>query len=443
MEITLDKIDKTEGLIKVKLKHDDYQPGVSKKIKEYSKKANIKGFRPGKVPPHLIKELYGKSILAEEINQLLSDKLNAYLRESELQFLGEPIPKEDSFNDLVLGTDQAKDFVFEYNVGFAEEFDLKIDQKLKVEKPKIKVDKKVIDETVENLQRQFGEPSNEEIAKAKDVIYGKVSSKDGEIEKEINIDLNELAKGIDKKFIGKKVGDQVEFDPKKLYNDSHKLHHQLDISHDAFDQLKGKLKINIGGISRTNPIPVDQQLFDKTFGEGTVKTEEEFRKKVEEAVSENYQREEEQYFSYQLRKQLIEKAKIKLPDNFLKKWLVKSDEKITDDVLSEEYDSYSSEVKWSLIKNKIIKDQEIKAENEEVIAAAKDLISAQFGQAGLGNQMGDKLDMFAQNYLQAENGDNYMKLYNQVLNNKVLDYVKSQVNIKDKIVSLDDFRKLS
>lgn len=443
MEITLDKFDKTEGLIKVKLKQDDYQPGVSQKIKEYSKKANIKGFRPGKVPPQLIKELYGKSILAEEINQLLSDKLNAYLRESDLQFLGEPIPKEDSFNDIELGIDQAKDFEFEYNVGFAEEFELKVDQKLKVEKPKIKVDKKVIDETIENLQRQFGEPSNEEIAKVRDIIYGKVTSKNGEIDKEINIDLNDLAKGIDKKFIGKKIGDLVEFDPKKFYTDGHKLHHQLDISHDDFDKLKGKLNINIGGISRTNPIPVDQKLFDKTFGEGAVKTVDEFRKKVEDAVSENYKREEDQYFDYRLRNQLIEKAKIKLPDSFLKKWLAKSDEKITDDVINEEYESYSKEIKWSLIKNKIIKDQAIKAENEEVVAAAKDLIRAQFGQAGLGDQLGDKLDMFAQNYLQAENGENYMKIYNQVLNNKVLEYVKSQINIKDKLVSLEDFRKLS
>ena len=152
MEITLDKIDKTEGLIKVKLKQDDYQPGVTQKIKEYSKKANIKGFRPGKVPPQLIKELYGKSILAEEINKLLSDKLNQYLRESELQFLGEPIPNEEQFQNLELEINQPKDFEFEYNVGFAEDFDLKIDSKVKVDKHKIKVDRKVIDETIENLQ---------------------------------------------------------------------------------------------------------------------------------------------------------------------------------------------------------------------------------------------------------------------------------------------------
>ena len=443
MEITLDKIDKTEGLIKVKLKQDDYQPGVTQKIKEYSKKANIKGFRPGKVPPQLIKELYGKSILAEEINKLLSDKLNQYLRESELQFLGEPIPNEEQFQNLELEINQPKDFEFEYNVGFAEDFDLKIDSKVKVDKHKIKVDRKVIDETIENLQRQFGEPSNPETIAAKDTVYGKVTSKDGSIEKEISVDLNELSKGTDKKFIGKKVEDKVEFDPKKLYVDAHKLHHQLNISHDSFDKLKGKLTLHISGITRNNPIPVDQTLFDKTFGEGAVKTEEEFRNKVEEAVSNNYKNEEEQFFDYRLRNQLMDKTKINLPDSFLRKWLSKSDEKITDEVLKEEYDSYSKELKWSLIKNKVIKDQSLKAENEEVVAAAKELIQAQFGQAGISSQMGDKLDMFAQNYLQGENGENYMKVYNQVLNKKVLDHIKSNITIKEKVVSLDDFRKLS
>ena len=127
----------------------------------------------------------------------------------------------------------------------------------------------------------------------------------------------------------------------------------------------------------------------------------------------------------------------------MRKWLSKSDEKITDEVLKEEYDSYSKELKWSLIKNKVIKDQSLKAENEEVVAAAKELIQAQFGQAGISSQMGDKLDMFAQNYLQGENGENYMKVYNQVLNKKVLDHIKSNITIKEKVVSLDDFRKLS
>lgn len=440
MEITLDKINKTEALIKVKLKEDDYQPSVKQKIKDYSKKANIKGFRAGKVPEGLIRKMYGKSILAEELNTLLSKELNEYIKKSDLQFLGEPLPKEDGFESLEL--DGQKDFEFEYNVGFAEEFDIKIDSKLKIDKHQVKVDDKAISETIENLQRQFGELKDVDKSEAKDTLYGPIKSADGSIDKEISIDLNDIEKSATKKLTGKSIGDEVELDPKKLYSDSHKLHHQLDISHEAFDQLKGKVSFKIEGISRQEPAKIDKDLFDKTFGKDAVKDEKEFREKVKETVSENFKNEEEQFFDYKLRELLVEKAKINLPDDFLKRWLIKTNKDITDEILEKEYKTYANELKWSLIRNKIFKEQGIQVENDEVVEEAKNLIRQQFGQAGMMGQMEDKLDMFAQNYLQAENGDNYMKVYNQVQNQKVFSFLKENITIKDKKVSLDEFRKL-
>ncbi|MFH6984781.1 trigger factor [Marinoscillum luteum] len=439
MDISLDKINKTEAVIKVNLKADDYQPGVAQKIKEYSKKANIKGFRPGKVPLGMIQKMYGKSILLEELNQLLSEKLNAYLRESDLQFLGEPMPKDD-FESIDL--DSQEDFEFAYHVGFAEEFELAINDKLKVDKHSIKIDDKVIGETIENLQKQFGELITAEVSEANDTLYGPIKSADGSIHKEISIDLNDVEKASVKKLTGLKAEDSVELDPKKLYTDSHKLHHQLDISHDAFDLLKGKMTFTVKGINRQVPAEVNQELFDKTFGEGTVKDEKEFKEKVKESVGKSFENEEEQYFDYQLKETLIEKAKINLPDEFLKNWLLKTNDQITPEILQDEYATYAKELKWSLIRNKIVKDQDFKVENDEVVEEAKNLIRKQFGQAGLIGQMEDKLEMFAQNYLQAENGDNYMKIYNQVQNNKVFSYLKENITIKDKKVTMDEFRKL-
>ena len=440
MEITLDKIDKTTGLIKVKLNEADYQPGVNEKIKDYSKKANLKGFRPGKVPTGLIKQMYGKSIKVEEINKLVSDKLNSYLRESDLQFLGEPMPNEADFETIDFDTQ--KDFEFSYNVGWAEDFDLPIDSKVKIDKHSIKIDDKVIDETIENLQRQFGETETAEVTEASDMAYGPIKSKDGEIDKEISIDLKDCEKAAAKKLTGVKVDEEVELDPKKLYTDSHKLHHQLGISHDEFDALKGKLTFTVKGISRQKLAEVNQELFDKTFGEGNVKDEKEFRAKVAESVEGNFKNEEERYFEFQLREKLVDQAKINTPDEFLKDWLVKTNDQITPEVLQNEYQTYVKELKWSLIRNKIVKDQDFKVENEEVIEEAKELIRQQFGQAGLMGQMEDKLDMFAQNYLQAENGDNYMKVYNQVQNKKVFSFIKDNISIKEKKVTMDEFRKL-
>lgn len=439
MEISLDKINKTEALIKVSLKEGDYQPGVTQKIKEYSKKANIKGFRPGKVPVGMIQKMYGKSILLEELNQLLSEKLNTYLRESDLQFLGEPMPKDD-FDAIDL--DNQKDFEFAYHVGFAEEFGLEINDKIKIDKHAIKIDDTVLNETIENLQRQFGEMTTPDTSEAKDTLYGFMKSKDGSVDKEISIDLSDTEKASEKKLIGLKVDDEVEIDPKKLYKDTHKLHHQLGISHDDFEAMKGKLYFTVKGINRQVPAPVDKDLFDKTFGEGAVKDEQEFKEKVKESVGKSFANEEEQYFDYQLKEKLIEKAKINLPNEFLKNWLLKTNDQITPDILQQEYDTYAKELKWSLIRNKIVKDQAFKVENDEVVEEAKNLIRQQFGQAGLIGQMEDRLEMFAQNYLQAENGDNYMKVYNQVQNKKVFDYLKENISIKEKKVTMDEFRKL-
>lgn len=440
MEITLDKIDETTGLIKVKLNEDDYQPGVNEKIKDYSKKANLKGFRPGKVPVGLIKQMYGKSIKVEEINKLVSDQLNSYLRDSDLLFLGEPMPNEKEFETIDF--DNQKDFEFSYNVGFAEEFKLPIDSKFKIDKHSIKIDDTVLDETIENLQRQFGETETAEVTEASDIVYGPMVSKDGAIDKEISIDLKDCEKTAAKKLTGIKVEEAVEVDPKKLYTDSHKLHHQLGISHEDFDNLKGKLTFTVKGISRQKLAEINQDLFDKTFGAESVKDEKEFRAKVAESVENNFKNEEERYFEFQLRDKLVEKAKINIPDEFLKDWLVKTNDQITPEVLQNEYSTYSNELKWSLIRNKVIKEQDFKVENEEVIEEAKELIRQQFGQAGLIGQMEDKLDMFAQNYLQAENGDNYMKVYNQVQNKKVFAFIKESISVKEKKVTMDEFRKL-
>ncbi len=439
MDISLDKIDKTEALIKVSVKESDYQPRVSLKIKDYSKKANIKGFRPGKVPEGLVKKMYGKGILLEELNSIVSESLNSYLRESEYQFLGEPMPKDDF---ETLDFDAQKDYVFEYHVGFAEDFDLTIDSKVKVDKHAIKIDDKVLKETIDNLRRQFGETTTPSESDDKDIVYGDIKSEDGSIDNEVSIDLDDVESGLVKKFIGLKENDEVTFDPKKLYKDSHKLHHQIKMSHDDFEALKTKATFKVKGITRQEPAAMDQELFNKTFGEGTVTDEAAYLEKVRESVGNSFKTEEEQYFDYQLKEHLIEKTKISLPDSFLKSWLLKTNDKITEEILQAEYEAYAKELKWSLIRNKLVKAQSFKVENEDVVEEAKNLIRQQFGNAGLMGQMDDKLDMFAQNYLQAENGDNYMKVHNQVLNQKVFDYLKANITIKEKSISIDEFRNL-
>ncbi|WP_436517501.1 trigger factor [Ekhidna sp. To15] len=438
MDITFDKTEKTQGVIKISVNRADFQPGVDQKIKEYSKTANIKGFRQGKVPTGMIKKMYGNALIVDEINKLVSEKLNAYLREGETQFLGEPLPAE---TDQEFNWENQDSFEFKYEIGFAEPFDLKVDKKVKLEKYFINVDEKVIDETIENLQRQFGEMENPEVSSDKDTLYGQVKSKDGEIDQEISIDLRDVEKGTLKKLVGIKNGVEVEIDIKKSFKHENAIKNQLRLNDEEFKKLK-KLTFTLKAINHYKLASVNQELFDKTFGQGTIKDEAGFRDRVKEIVSQNYSAESDKFFDHQVREKLTDSAKINLPDEFLKKWLIRTNDNITPELMELEYESYSKELKWSLIRNQLVKSKDIKVEHEDVTNEAKELIKKQFAGSGMGNQMDDQLDTFAQNYLQGENGENYMKVFNQVQSNKVLDHVKNEITVKEKTVSLDEFRKL-
>ena len=433
MKISLDKNQKTQGIIKISVNRADFQPNVDQKVKKYSKTANIKGFRPGKVPPGIIRKMYGQALTVEEINKLVSDQLNAYLKEGETSFLGEPIPIQ---KDEVFDWENAESFEFEYEIGFAEPFQIVIDKKLKLDKYLIKIDDQVIDETIENLRQKFGELEHPEIAGERDILHGRI--KHESVNQEVSLDLNGAEETFVKATTGSRVGDTLEIDLKKDFKKKDALKSQLKLSE---DDLK-KLKFEVQKIDHHKLAVVDQELFDKVFGKDIVKDESSFRQRVKDVVARNYKEQEEQYLDYQIQERLIKNTKITLPEAFLKKWLVTSNENMTPELVALEFDSYTKELQWSLIKNQLIKDNEIKAEHEDVINEAKTLIKSQLAGLGVKDQSNDQLDASANSYLQSENGKNYLKVYNQVQNNKVLNFIKEQITIKEKEVTLSEFGDL-
>ena len=439
MDTTIDKIENSEALIKIRLKEDDYQPRVSQKIKDFSKKANIKGFRPGKVPPGLIKSMYGTSFIAEEVNKMISEELNKTLRDSELQFLGEPLSHE---SQPTIDWETQKDFEFVFVIGYADPFEIVLDKKVKVDYNKIKVDEAVINETIENLQKQFGEQTTLEAMGKGDIAYGTVTSSDESINKEVSIDTSKMKDAVSKKMIGLKIGDKIELDLSKAYDDLHDFTHGNRITEAELKAVKNKVTFSVSGITHTEPAKINQEFFDRTFGKDAVASETEFRTKVEETINKNYEAEAKRFFHFKLRETFNEKTSINLPDAFLKRWLRETNENITESILEEEYEQYAKELKWSLIRNKISKDQDLKATYEEVREEAKTMIVQQFGGPAIIEQLGSQLDAMADNYLQSENGDNYMKMHNEILNQKVYAYIEEQITAKEKMVSLDEFRKL-
>ncbi len=440
MDISLDKTENNEALIKISLKQEDYQQGVDQKIKDFSKKANLKGFRPGKVPQGLIRKMYGKSILAEEINRILGEELTKYIRESDLRILGEPMPRRDEME--AINWETQKEFEFTYDAGYAGDFELKVDKKIKVDFAKIKIDDSVIEETIGNLQRQFGEANPAEEVSEGDTIIGQIISESIELDREISIELRECEKAGINKFKGLKVDSTLTIDGKKFFKDAEYITRLAGLTADQVKTAKAKYEFTIKGITHTTPADVNQELFDKTFGAGNVETEEVFREKVNETLAQNYNKESDQLFFIKVKDELVKKAAISLPDAFLKTWLKATNENMTDELLDLEYDQYAKELQWSLISDKISTDNDLKVEHEDVMVEARAQILQQFGGPAIAEQLGDQLDQFANNYLQGENGNNYMKVFNQVKGTKVFEYLKEEITIKEKEVTQEEFRNL-
>lgn len=442
MDITLNKKDNTNASIKIILNEADYQPNVEQKIKEYRKNANIKGFRPGKVPASYIKKLYGKSVLVEEINSLLSKSLTDYIKENDLKILGEPIPNQE--DAAKIDWDNQKDFEFEYTLGLVDEFDIKLDDKFKVEKYVIEVTDKVMKETMDNLTMQHGETESVEESKAEDSLEGKLSTADGEVQEKVVLPIEDAEKKAQKQFVGVKKGDEVKFDIAKTFKSAEAKSRLLGQNETDAEAASGEYILTVSDIKRTKPAEINQELFDKVFGKDAVKTREEFDQKVKETIAENYDRETENLLNRDLVDSLVEKTKFELPDEFLKNWLLLSNEgKITQEQIDKEYDLYTKDLRFNLIKNKIAEanQENIKVEHTDVMDYTKKMIAEQFGAYGMADQLGENMDSFAQNYLQGENGENYRKVYEEMLNKRVLDFIKDKITIKEKKVDLDGFKK--
>lgn len=443
MEITLDKKTNTEGLIKIKLTEGDYQPHVEEKVKDYAKKANIKGFRQGKVPPGVIRKMFGKSILVDEINHLLSHKITDYIKDNNIRILGEPLPNHDKTSTI--DWDAQKDFEFEYQIGMVEDFTYDLSSKTKIKGYSIQVDDKVIDETIADLRKRFGKATYPEVSEGTDALYGDLRPKELTPENEglkkehAVIQIDRVAAAEQSRFTGRKKDEEIEFEPRKVYSDDSLVQDLLGLSGDEAD---GTFVFKVNTISRTEPADLTPELFDRVFGKDVAKTEEEFVNKVRETIAENYKRETNHFLDHQIEDHFVQHTTINMPADFLKTWLKVTDGNITDEVLDQEFEHYVRSLKWDLIKNKIAEDHQIKVEADEVRGKAKEMIVAQFGGQAFADQLNDKLDAIADNYLANENGQNFMRLFNQLRTEKIMNHIKQNITVEEQGVSLEEFKKI-
>ena len=437
MDIQLEKNSSTEALIKIKLKETDYQQKLKEKLKSYSKKANIKGFRPGKVPISLIEKMYGKSILVEEINKILVDSLKDYIKKNDIKIIGDPLPNNEKAKEI--DWDEQKEFDFEYNIGLIDDFEYKLE--FKINKYQIKLDKKTIDEAIDELKVRYGKMTNPEISVEGDSIFGTLSQLGTEFTKDGLIEISKVSKKFRKSFIGIKKEDVVKVDIKKLFNDDKDLVEVTGLSDDEIKTLIGEFEITVKNVNRIEPAEMNQEFFDKIFGEGKVKTEEEFIEEYSKIFEENYDRESEYLLAHQIQEKVLKETKLDIPQDFYKKWILATNEGIKEEDLEKDFEDYIKDLKWTLLKNRIADDNELKIEYADVVESTKKMYEAQFGGIELTEEMDKSMDALVNNYLQQENGKNYMNVFDQLRTEKILDILKQKAEISVKKVTREEFNK--
>ncbi|MFC6859831.1 trigger factor, partial [Zunongwangia atlantica 22II14-10F7] len=411
MNITRENIDELNAVVKVDIAKDDYAPKVEKILKDYRKNANVPGFRKGHVPMGMVKKQYGQAVLVDEVNKLLQENLNKYLTEEKLDVLGNPIPKEQENFDW-----NEDNYTFEFEVGLAPEFEVSLDLEKPVTKYNIVADDTMIDRQIENIQKQYGKLVSKDEVEEGDIVAGTFKNEEEGIENETSIELEKIkGKRNLNKFVGSKVGDTITLKTKSLFEDDHDLIQHLKVEHDKAHDLDIEVEFTISEINKRELADLDQELFDKLFGEGKVKTVTELKEKIKEDAEKQFVQQSDQQLMNDVTEALIEKTEFDLPKEFLQKWIRTVGEKpLTEEEAVEEYENSEKGLRYQLIEGKIVKDNDIQVDFETLKNFAKDKIKEQMAQFGQMDPSDKELDDIAARIL--SNQDEVKRLSEQLVN---------------------------
>nr|WP_299339920.1 trigger factor [Allomuricauda sp.] len=436
MNITKEQIDELNAVVKVAITKDDYQEKVDKILKDYRKQANIPGFRKGQVPLGLIKKQYGKSVLVDEVNKLLQDNLNKYLTEEKLDVLGNPLPKQKEDFDWDNDT-----LDFEFELGLAPNFDVQVKTKKAITHYKIVADKKMIDEQVERIQKQYGKLVSSAEVGSKDEVTGTFKNEDEEIDNKTTLEVSKIkSKKALNALLGKKAGEEVSLSTKGLFKEDYLLSGALGIDREKAEKLNVDVTFTIEEINERQLATLDQELFNKLFGEDNVKSEKELRDRIKEDSEKQFEQQSDQKLLNDITERLIESTKFELPAEFLKKWIqVSGENPLSDDEASEEYEKSEKGLRYQLIEGKIIKDHNLQVQLEELKEFAKGFIKSQMAQYGHMDPKEEELENIATRVL--GNQDEVKRLSEQLMSQKLLNLYKEKGNLKVKEVSYDNFIK--
>jgi trigger factor len=431
MDIKLHNTDDLNAVITIDIKKDDYQPKVDKILKDYRKTANIPGFRKGHVPLGLIKRQFGKSVMVDEVNKLLQESLNNYIVEEKLDILGQPLPKTKDEFDW-----DSEDYQFEFELGLTPNFDIN----LKPEKPvvhyKIEADTAFLDDQVKTVQKQFGKLVSQSEVKEGYKVVGKFENEAEEIDNEATITIKDLED--EKLLLGAKVGDAVVFKTASLFKEKADLAKHLGINAEKAEDLDVDVTFTISEINEEVPAELNEELFKKVYPNEEISTEEELRNKFKEEAEKHFESQSDQQLLNDVSEFLIESADFELPSEFLQKWLRVSGEKeLTEEEAQEQFEKSEKGFKFQLIEQKIVSENNIKVEFEEIKEEIRGRIEMQMSQFGGYDITDDMLDGIVQNML--KNQEETKKVSDQVLSKKLIEFYKNNVNLEVKKVNYKQF----
>lgn len=448
MNISRTNIDELNAVIRLSIEKGDYEATVNETLKDYRKKANMPGFRKGMVPAGLIKKMYGKAVLAEEINKILSRELSRYISEEKLQILGEPLPNETEQKPVDFDHDETFEFVFD--LGFSPAIDIDFKKVGKLPFYEIIVDEEMINNQVEAFQNRFGTYVDAETSGEKDNLIGSLKQLDAGgavIEGGIQVEEAQVsiqmvkAKKSKSVLLGKKAGDTLIFNPKTAFDNNHYLKQVLKIDDAQAEDLSSDFQLTVSKVNTFVPAELNEEMFRKSLGGTTdVTTVEQFREKIAEDLKANLGYSSDYRFLIDTKEALTNYVGMKLPKEFLKRWLVYSNENITREQVDEEFDHFVKDLEWTLIKSRLAKDNNLQVSEADVVALAKETALMQFRQYGMFNVPDEYLDNYAKSIL--KNEEERHRLVEKKSESMVLDFIRTNAEIDLKSVTQKAFDDL-
>lgn len=450
MNILRTDIDAVNATLTIQISEADYAQKVEKTLKDYRKKANIPGFRPGMAPMGLVKKMYGRGVKADELNRLIQEELYKYIGDNNIDILGEPLPnREDENRDIDF--ENGKEFEFKFDIALAPEFEPVMNKKDNIKVYDITITDEMVDNQIKNYAARFGNYNQvDEAVDMKDMLKGNIIelNADGKVNED-GIKVNDavlaaeyMKDEVQKELFNKaKKNSIVVFNPQTAFGNEAEISSMLKISKEAAKEFTADVQFEITSITHYETSPINQSLFDKVYGEGKVTDEADFRAKVADGIKESYKEDSDYKFGIDARAAMIKKMdKLVFPEEFLKRWLLATNENMTEETVEKDFNLMLDDLKWYIFKNKVAKANELKVEKEDINAFARKMAKIQFAQYGMTSVPDDILDNYAKEMMNKQ--ETVRNIAEKALEDKVFAIIRNNVKTVETPISVEDFNKL-